>query len=142
MPTTRVIRTLVVFVLAVAAWAANPHKELVRLQIGSRSGAPVQLRVTTHGLLILEPQAMRTPQSTEVSTTISTPTRLTLAGIGEAEIEAVDPAASLVADVTQVRANAPPALRLTGRAIHIDRATAAEPYRVTAVGNTATSERR
>lgn len=143
MPTLRVFGTLGLLVLAVAAWApSHPRKEFVRLQLSSPSGAPVRVRVATHGLLVLEPQATGGQPSAEASMTLSTPAKLTLAGIGEAEIEAVTPATGLVVDVTQVRANAPPVQHLTGRAFRIGRTTYTEPYRVTAIDRSAISGRR
>ena len=69
-----------------------------------------------------------------VITTISTPVTLTLAGIGEADVEVVDSTTTLNVDVTQVRANAPPAQHLAGRAFRVGRATYSELYRVTALG--------
>ena len=143
MPTSRVIGTLGLLILAVTALTrADARKEFVRLQLSSRTGAPVQVRVATHGLIILEPQPTRGPQPAEVSTTISTPITLTLAGIGEADVEVADSTTTLNVDVTQVRANAPPLQHLTGRAFRIGRTTYSELYRVTAVDYTATSARR
>ena len=135
MPTSRVLGTLGLLVLAVTAWTrADARKEFVRLQLTSRSGATVNVHVATHGLIILEPQQTRRPQPAEISTTISTPVTLTLAGIGEADLEVVDTAMTLLVDVTQVRANAPPVQHLTGRAFRIGRTAYTEPYRVTAIG--------
>ena len=85
---------------------------------------------------------MRGPQPAELSTTISTPITLTLAGIGEADVEVADSTTTLNVDVTQVRANAPPLQHLTGRAFRIGRTTYSELYRVTAVDYTATSAPR
>ena len=134
MPTSRVVVTLGLLVLAVGAWTrADARKEFVRLQLSSRTGAPVQVRVATHGLIILEPRATRGPQPAEVSTTISTPITLTLAGIGEADVEVADSTTTLNVDVTQVRANAPPVQHLTGRAFRIGRTTYSELYRVTSI---------
>ena len=143
MPSSRVLGTLGLLALAVTAWAPpHPRKEFVRLQLSSPSGAPVRVRVATRGILILEPRPTGGQPSAEASTTISTPAKLTLAGIGEAEIEAVAPATTLVIDVTQVRANAPPVQHLTGRAFRIGRTTYTEPYRVTAIDRATISRRR
>ena len=143
MPTSRVLVTLGLLVLAVAAWKrADARKEFVRLQLSSRTGAPVHVRVATHGLIILEPQPTRGTHPAEVSTTISTPITLTIAGIGEADVEVADSTTTLNVDVTQVRANAPPVQHLTGRAFRIGRTTYSELYRVTALDDVPSATRR
>ena len=143
MPRSRMLVRLALLVLAITAWTrADARKEVVRLQLSSRTGAPVQVRVVTRGLIILEPRTTREPQPAEVSTTISTPITLILAGIGEADVEVADSTTTLDVDVTQVRGNAPPVQHLTGRAFRIGRTTYSELYRVTAIDYTATSARR
>ena len=133
MPTSRVLGTLGLLVLAVTAWTtADTRKEFVRLHLSSHSGALVRVHVATHGLIILEPHPAAPPQPAELTTTVVTPTTLTLAGIGEADLDMVDSTTTLVVDVTQVRANAPPVQHLTGRAFRIYRSAYTEPYRVTA----------
>ena len=143
MTTSRVFGTLVLLVLAATAWTrADARKEFVRLRLSSGAGAAVRVHVTAHGLIILEPRPTRPPQPAEFSTTISTPITLTLAGIGEADLEVVDSTTTLNVDVTQIRANAPPVQHLTGRAFRIGRATYSELYRVTALDRIASSEHR
>ncbi|HET7187771.1 MAG TPA: hypothetical protein VFI52_06440 [Gemmatimonadaceae bacterium] len=142
MPTSRVLGTLGLLVLAVTAWTrADARKEFVRLQLSSPSGALVRVHVATHGLIILEPQSRGGQPPAEVSTTISTPITLTLAGIGEAHVEVVDSTTTLNVDVTQVRANAPPVQHLTGRAFRIGRSAYTEPYRVSVIEHATISER-
>lgn len=133
MPTSRVLGTLGLLVLAVTAWTrADARKEFVRLRLSSTSGAAVRVDVATHGLIILEPHPTAPPQPSEYTTTLATPITLTLAGIGQADLDVVDSTTTLVVDVTQVRANAPPVQHLTGRSFRVARTTYTEPYRVTA----------
>lgn len=132
MKTLRVAGIVGLVIAAVAAWTpTHPRKELVRLQLSAASGAVVGVRVATRGLIVLAPNPSKGRQPAQLTTTISTPTELTLGGIGEADIDIVDSVTTLVADVTQVRQNAPPAQRLTGRSFRVSRATYSEPYRVT-----------
>jgi hypothetical protein len=133
MPTSRVLGTFGLLVVAATAWTrADVRKEFVRLQLSSRSGAAVRVHVATHGLVILEPRPTPPPQPAELTTTLTTPITLTLAGVGEADLDVVDSTTTLVVDVTQVRANAPPVQHLTGRAFRIARTAYTEAYRVTA----------
>lgn len=133
MPTSRVLGTLGLLVLAVTGWTtADARKEFVRLHLSSPSGAAVRVHVATHGLIILEPHPTAPPQPAEYTTTLATPITMTFAGIGEADLDLVDSTTTLVVDVTQVRANAPPVQHLTGRAFRIARTAYTEAYRVTA----------
>jgi hypothetical protein len=106
---------------------------MLRLQLSSVSGAPVRVHLSARGLFIIptHPLPVRPPAVSD--TTISAPAELTLVGVGEAELEVIDPATSLVVEVTQVRQNAPPLQRLTGRVFRIGRTSWSEPYRVAAV---------
>jgi hypothetical protein len=119
--------------VALTGWAQrDARKELVRLQVTSSSGAPVRARVTTRGLIITEPSPSQGSGQAQVTMTISTPSAVTLGGIGDADLELIDSATTIIVDVVQLRLNAFPAQRLVGKAFHVSRTTYTEPYRVTA----------
>lgn len=119
-------------VIALTAFRrTDARKEFVWLQVSSSSGTPVHLRVSTRGLIVIAPLPSRGRFPVH-DTTLSTPVDLTLAGIGEADLEIVDSPAKLVVDVKQVRPNAPPAQRLTGKAFRVSRVSYLELYQVTA----------
>jgi hypothetical protein len=121
----------VAFLVALAAWTRpDARKELVRLQLSSPSRAAVTVRVSTHGLAIVQERSSHGGLPTEVDTTVSTPASLRLFGVGDADITVIDPAATLIVDVTQLRPNAPPVQRLSGRVFHVTHAAGAEGYAV------------
>ena len=133
----RLLRCTTHVVLLVASLTAftpgRVWKESVRLDIRSSSGAEVDVRVLTRGLVILPPGRTQGPLPTRVDTTITTPAVITLLGVGDADVQAVDPAAMLVVEVTQLRQNAPSPQRLTGHGFRVEHANYADPYRVTTV---------
>jgi hypothetical protein len=121
----------VVLLLALAAWTRTTvKKELVSLQLSSPSRAAVTARVSTHGLAIVQDHSSHGGLPTQVDTTVSTPATLRLFGVGDADITVVDPSATLIVDVTQLRPNAPPARRLTGRVFHVTHSAGADGYAV------------
>jgi len=133
MQTFRTLGYAGLLVVAVAAWTrTDARKEFVRLQLSSSSGAAARVHVTSRGLIIIAPQPKHGRYPAQVDTTISAPVELTFAGIGEADFEIVDPARTLVVDVTQVRQQAPPVEHLVGTGFRVSRTTYSEPYRVAA----------
>jgi hypothetical protein len=130
-------------VFALTAWTRHEaRKEHVQLQLSTQSGNPARVRVITRGLFLIMPELTVRRQPWQVITTVSAPTQLTLAGIGEADIRLADSSASLFVQVTQVREGASPVQRLRGRSFRVSRATFTEPYRVTALENLPVSDRR
>ena len=124
-------------VVALAGWTApEARKEMLRLHLSSASGAPVRVHLSARGLIIIPAHPLSGRQQAATDTTISAPADVTLGGVGEAELEVIGPAISLVVEVTQIRQNAPPMERLTGRAFRVTHATYAEPYHVTVVPST------
>jgi hypothetical protein len=114
---------------------------MLRLSVRSASGAPARVHLSAHGLMIIpaHPTSAHLPANTD--TTINTPAELTFAGVGEADLELIDAGATLIVDATQIRQNAPPARRLTGRTFHVTRATYADPYDLTVVPPTQGAKR-
>mgnify|MGYP001544468830 CR=1 FL=1 len=134
----RAVGCVGLLLVTLTAWTGrHVRKELVRLQLSTRSGAPAQVRVVTRGLFAMAP-----PLSHARQATVSTPVELSFGGIGEADIRVVDSTAALVVLVTQVRQHAPPAQRLVGPAFRVSRTASTEPFLVTPLEKATASERQ
>lgn len=142
MPSLRItIPTLAL--LATAAWAPETaRKEHVRIELGTESGAAGQARIVTRGLIIIAPTPTTGRQPWQVVRTMDVPGELLLGGIGEADVRLVDSAATLVANVVQIRRDPPPAQRLTGRGFRVSRSAYTEPYTIVPLGDARVSDRR
>jgi hypothetical protein len=139
MTTLRSIGYLTLFVVALAGWTrTGTRKEMLRLQVSSASGAKVGVHLRTRGLYVMREGGMFGQPAT-TDTTMSTPANVTLFGVGDADLEAVEPTTRLVVRVTQLSQNAPPARRLTGRVFRVTHAAVAEPYQVRVAGRNAQS---
>ena len=132
MNATRIARLMGIALIVLPSINSNDlRKEHVRLRLATQSGAPAQVRLVTRGLIAITPKLTTGHQPWQVIATLSVPTEVALAGVGEADIASVDSAVVLVVDAQEVRANPPPARRIIGSAIRISRSSYTETFRLT-----------